>query len=36
MAKHDIALRVIASVLGAAMFIAGLIGTVRQGLWKQQ
>jgi hypothetical protein len=34
MAEHDIVLRVIASVAGAAMFIAGLIGTVRQGFWK--
>lgn len=34
MAVHEIPLRVIASAVGAAMFLAGLIGTVRQGLWK--
>ena len=35
MIAHDIVLRVILCLLGAGMFIAGLIGTVKQGLWKQ-
>jgi hypothetical protein len=34
MATHEVALRVMACVLGAGMLIAGLIGTVKQG-WKR-
>ena len=33
---HDVVLRLILCVLGAGMFFAGLIGTVKQGLWKQK
>ena len=35
MIAHDIVLRVILCLLGAGMLIAGLIGTVKQGLWRQ-
>jgi hypothetical protein len=35
MIAHDILLRMMLCVLGAGMFIAGLIGTVKQGLWKR-
>jgi len=35
MIEHGVVLRVILSLLGAGMFIAGLIGTVKQGLWRQ-
>ncbi len=35
MIAHGVVLRVMLCVLGAGMFIAGLIGTVKQGLWKQ-
>jgi hypothetical protein len=35
MSGHEVALRVIACVLGAGMFIAGLIGAVKQGFWNQ-
>jgi hypothetical protein len=32
---HNVVLRLVCCLLGAGMFFAGLIGTVRQGLWKQ-
>jgi hypothetical protein len=35
MIEHGVVLRVILCLLGAEMFIAGLIGTVKQGLWRQ-
>lgn len=35
MIAHGVALRVLLCLLGAGMLIAGLIGTVKQGLWKQ-
>ena len=35
MIAHDVVLRVILCLLGAGMLIAGLIGTVKQGLWRQ-
>jgi hypothetical protein len=35
MIAHDVVSRAILCLLGAGMFIAGLIGTVKQGLWRQ-
>jgi hypothetical protein len=35
MIAHEVVVRVILCLLGARMFIAGLIGTVKQGLWRQ-
>jgi hypothetical protein len=34
MPAHDIALRLVACVAGVGMFIAGMIGTTKQGFWK--
>lgn len=35
MIAHDVVLRAILCLVGAGMLVAGLIGTVKQGLWKQ-
>jgi hypothetical protein len=35
MIAPDVALRLILCLLGAGMFVTGLIGTVKQGLWKR-
>ncbi len=35
MTAHDVASRVFLCLLGAGMFIAGILGTVKQGWWRQ-
>jgi hypothetical protein len=35
MIGHEVVLHGILCVLGAGMLVAGVIGTVKQGLWKQ-